>query len=189
MIIILNGTSSSGKSTIAQALQHQLSDGWLYFSMDGYLSMLGPKFWGLSPDNPEVCLPNEICYAKKHNDETYEIITGKLCSELYATIPDVLKLMANRGFNIIVDTFIATNEEFVSYKEKLEKYNPLFVYLHAPEHIIYDREKARGDRLRGSANHWLKAFECVDEFELKINTEEISAEQATAIILEKLNHA
>lgn len=89
MIIILNGTSSSGKSTIAQALQHRLGDGWLYFSMDGYLSMLGPKFWGLHPDNPEVCLPNDVCYAKKHNDDTYEIMTGKLCSKLYATIPDV----------------------------------------------------------------------------------------------------
>lgn len=187
MIIILNGTSSSGKSTIAQALQQRLGDGWLYFCMDDYLSMLGPKFGGLNPDNPEVCIPNEVCYAKKHSDDTYEIMTGKLCSELYATIPAVLELMASRGFNIIVDTFIATNEEFVPYKAKLEQYSPLFVYLYAPEHIIYAREKARGDRLIGSANHWLKTFECANEFKLKMNTAEINTEQTTEIIVAHLN--
>lgn len=53
MIILLNGTSS-GKSTLAQTLQQKLGDGWISFSMDGYLSILGYKYWGLHPDNPNA---------------------------------------------------------------------------------------------------------------------------------------
>lgn len=94
MIILLNGTSSSGKSTLTQSLQQKLGDGWLFFSMDGYLSMLGSKYWGLHPDNPNVCTPNDICYAKQHADGTYEIIIGERCEKLYQTIPDVIALIA-----------------------------------------------------------------------------------------------
>jgi len=187
MIIIINGTSSSGKSTISAKLQSQLGDGWLYFSMDGYLSMLGSKFGGLHPDNQEVCTPNDICYAKKHSNGTYEIITGDLCSKLYTTIPDVLALIAEKGFHIIVDSFIATMDEFISYKEKLDNYGLLFVYLYASEKIISQREEERGDRLKGSALHWLKTFECQSVCDLSFNTEEADINKISEDIMKKIN--
>ncbi len=191
MIIFLNGTSSSGKSTVSEILLQRLGDGWLYFNMDDYLSMLGPKFFGLHPDNKEITQPNDVCYAKKHADGTYEIITGELCSRLFSTIPDVLALLAVQGFNIIVDSFITTMAELNSYKEKLNKYNFFCVYLNASENVITVREELRGNRLKGSAIHWLKKIECKDAFDLKINTDENSPHDITQIIFSeaKLSNA
>ncbi|MCE0722993.1 MULTISPECIES: phosphotransferase-like protein [Legionella] len=183
MIIIVCGTSSSGKSTLCQELQNRLDNGWLNFSTDGYLSMLGDKFGGLHPDNPQVGVPNDICYAQQYPDGTYEIIPGALCSKLYLTIPNVLKLIAEQGFNIIVDSFITTMDEFNSYKETLEKYGVLFVYLYASEAVISQREEARGDRLKGSALHWLKRFDFQDQCELCINTEEMNIQHICNEIL------
>ncbi|AWN73642.1 AAA family ATPase [Legionella anisa] len=183
MIIIVCGTSSSGKSTLCQELQNRLDNGWLHFSTDGYLGMLGEKFGGLHPDNPQVCVPNDICYAQPYPDGTYEIIPGALCSKLYLTIPSVLKLIAEQGFNIIVDSFITTLDELKSYKETLEKYGILFVYLYASESVISQREEARGDRLKGSALHWLKRFDFQDQCELCINTEEMSIQKICDEIL------
>jgi len=188
MIIIINGTSSTGKSTLSQELQKSLGDGWLNFNTDGYLSMLGPKFLGLHPDNPELCHPNEICYAKKHPDGTYEIVPGPLCSKLYRTIPDILALLAEQGFNIIADSFIPTLEDLNAYKDKLDKPGGgvLFVYLYAPQDVILTREEGRGDRLKGSALHWLKSFECEKGHDLIINTHEISMGKIVEMILEKI---
>ncbi|KTD42146.1 phosphotransferase-like protein [Legionella parisiensis] len=183
MIIIVCGTSSSGKSTLCQELQNQLDNGWINFSTDGYLGMLGDQFGGLHPNNPQVCVPNDICYAQKYTDGTYEIIPGVLCSKLYLTIPSVLKLIADQGFNIIVDSFITTMDEFKSYKETLEKYGVLFVYLYASETSINQREEARGDRLKGSALHWLKRFDFQDHCDLRINTEEMNIQQICTEIL------
>ncbi|KTC78906.1 phosphotransferase-like protein [Legionella cherrii] len=177
MIIIVCGTSSSGKSTLCHELQSRLGDGWLSFITDGYLGMLGDKFAGLHPDNPQVCIPNDICYAHQYADGTYEIIPGALCSKLYLTIPNVLKLLAEQGFNIIVDSFITTIDEFKSYKEILESYGVLFVYLDASEATIAQREAARGDRLKGSALHWLKRFDFQEHCDLCINTEEMNTQQ------------
>jgi chloramphenicol 3-O-phosphotransferase len=187
MIVLINGTSCSGKSTISAQVQEKLGDGWLYFSMDAYLSMLGPKFEGLHPDNLEVCIPNDICYAKKHSDGTYEIKLGPLCTRLNDTIPEVLILMAEQGFNIIVDSVISSMDEFILYKKKLEKYGLLCVYLYASEKIITQREAERGDRLKGSAIHWLKSFECASACDLICNTEDGSINAISNEIIQKIN--
>lgn len=187
MILILTGTSSSGKSTLSEKLQKSLGDGWLYFSMDSYLSMLGPKFLELHLDNPEICTPNNICYAQKYSNNTYEIITGELCNKLYGTIPKVLTLLAEQGFHIIVDSFITTLEEHSFYKEQLKRYGLLFIYLYAPKEIISQREVERGDRLTGSALHWLEAFECESVFDLSFDTHASPITDIVATIMDKLS--
>ena len=153
--------------------------------------MLGAKFLGLHPDNPNVCIPNDICYAKKHSDETYEIVPGSICSKLYTTIPDSLALIVKKGFHIIVDSFIATKDDFISYKEPLEEYGLLWVYLYASEKIITQREADRGDRLKGSALHWLKTFECQSVCDLVFNTGEADSgtisEDIANVALRRLN--
>jgi chloramphenicol 3-O-phosphotransferase len=47
-IIFLNGTSSSGKTSIARALQKSLDEPYLYLSVDSFLDML-----------PEQCFSGE----------------------------------------------------------------------------------------------------------------------------------
>lgn len=186
MIIILSGTSSSGKSTLCQELKTRLGDYWLMFSTDGYLSMLGDKFLNLHPGNLSVCEPNVVCYAKKHADETFEIIPGELCSKLYLTIPATIDLLANAGFNIILDSFITTVKELDSYKNHLDKHGILSVYLYASEKEIERREISRGDRLKGSAIHWLRKFDFQNQCDLRIDTEKNDMNACVDIILKQI---
>ena len=187
MIIMLSGTSSSGKSTLAHELKNTLSDHWLIFSTDDYLSMLGEKFLNLHPDNLSVCDPNAVCYAKKHIDGTFEIIPGELCSKLYLTIPNTLDLIAKSGFNIILDSFITTTMEFDSYKNQLSKHGLFSVYLYASEKEIERRETTRGDRLKGSAIHWLRKFDFQNQCDLLINTEKMTMNTCSETIIDKIN--
>jgi chloramphenicol 3-O-phosphotransferase len=119
MILFICGTSSAGKSSVCHALKQKLGDDWLYFSMDGYLTMLGEKFVNLHPDNPNVCNKNDVAYAKKHDDGSYEIIVGPLCSKLFSTIPHVLLILAKAGFNVIVDSLITKKAELYDFKAAL----------------------------------------------------------------------
>ncbi len=187
MIIIVSGTSSSGKSSVCEALKNQLGDSWLLFSTDGYLSMLGNKFLELHPGNKNVTMPNDICYAARHDDGTFEIIPGELCSKLYLTIPNVLKLLSQQGFNIILDSFITIKDEFELYKNELSQFDPHFFYLHASPKIIAEREAKRGNRLKGSAIHWLKKFDFQSECDLVVDTEKMSIDQISNLILIHLN--
>jgi chloramphenicol 3-O-phosphotransferase len=186
MIILICGTSSSGKSSVCQELHKRLGDNWLNFSTDGYLGMLGDKFINLHPDNPEACVPDDICYAEKYSNGTYKIMPGKLCSKLYSTIPKFLDLLAKQRFNIIVDSFISTMDDLINYKNVLSKYNLKFVYLSVSEATIIKREDARKDRLKGSAIHWLKQFDFQGDCDLIIETEKMNVDNICDYILNEL---
>lgn len=187
MIIFVCGTSSAGKSTVCWHLKSKLSDNWLLFGMDGYLGMLGDKFLNLHPDNPEVCTPNEVCYARKHENGSYEIVPGKLCSKLFSTIPYVLDLIAEQGFSIIVDALITKKLELDAFKEMLNKHKCIFIYLDASQESVILREEARGDRLKGSAVHWLRAFDFRESCDLMYGTDEIDAESIANHILKDIH--
>jgi chloramphenicol 3-O-phosphotransferase len=177
VIIVISGTSSSGKSSVCSALFEKLGEPWLHFSTDGYLGMLGPKFEGLHPSNASVCEPNEICYAQKYEDGTYEIIPGKFCSKLFSTIPDAVALLAAQGFNIILDSFLTVKDDLEYYKKVLSKYDPHFFYLYADANIINQREAQRGDRLNGSAVNWLKAMDHQSGCDLSLDSGILSPEE------------
>lgn len=163
-------------------LKEKLGNEWVYFNLDDYLGMLGSKYIELHPDNSNVCVPNDICYAKKHDDGTYEIVPGKLSSALYVTIPDVLDVIATQGFHIIADTFITTKQDFQSYKDKLSKHNMYSIYLEASVDVLNIRESRRGDRLVGSSVHWLRQFDCQDMHDVIINTDKLSVEEVCNVI-------
>lgn len=133
-----------------------------------------------------MTLPNDICYATKYDDGTFEIVPGELCSKLYLTIPNVLKLLSQQGFNIILDSFITIKEEFKLYKDILNEFDPHFFYLHASPSVIAKREEKRGNRLKGSAIHWLKKFDFQSECDLVINTEDLLVNQIGEQILKHL---
>lgn len=64
-VIFLNGPSSSGKTCLARELQEQLSDYYLYFGVDAFITMMPAKsncFEGTSKCDgfywEDVALPN-----------------------------------------------------------------------------------------------------------------------------------
>lgn len=94
--------------------------------------------------------------------------------------------MAQQGFFIIVDSLITKKSELMIFKEELKDSDCAFIYLNASEESIIQREGVRGDRLKGSAIHWLRSFDFKNICDLSINTDEIGAEDIAKQILEKL---
>ncbi|TXG76919.1 hypothetical protein E6Q11_03870 [Candidatus Dojkabacteria bacterium] len=187
MIIFVCGTSSSGKTSVCNALKRELPDGWLLFSTEGYLGMLGDKFNNLHPANIEVEVPNKIAYAKKHDDGSFEIIVGALVQRLFSIIPEAIGLLAQRGFDIVVDSLITKKSEIDQFRKALDKFDCKFIYLSASEKEISRREESRGDRLKGSAVHWLRAFDFHNECDLILDTENIVVNQIAKDIINHLN--
>jgi chloramphenicol 3-O phosphotransferase len=87
-IIFLNGTSSSGKTTLARELQNRLSEPYLHFSIDSFLAMLPEKYFSGAE---EMALPNVIS----------PIVSGMHRS---------IAAFADAGNNIIVDHVLQLKE-------------------------------------------------------------------------------
>ena len=112
-----------------------------------------------------------------------KIVVGALCKKLFLTIPGVLHTLAAAGFNIIVDSLITTSAELDNFRSKLHVFDSKYIYLHAPEEVIIQREEIRQDRLIGSAINWLKAFDFQDKCDVSFDTEKLNPDEIAKQIL------
>lgn len=160
-IILLNGPSSSGKSTLAKALKQYLEDrfGRHYetVSIDDFLKM-----------NTEDTI---------YEDDVYEI-SGILLDHVIRALQD--------ADGVIVDHVITSRRIFEQVKDTLKPYSLLPVHVTCPLHILKLREEARGNRSRGSAAASYEYLYPKDGYDATVDTHCMSKEDCCRLITEKL---
>lgn len=139
-IIMLNGASSSGKSTLARALQAALDE----------------PFWHISIDHLIVAniLP-------KSRIDSGEFAWREMRPAFFDGFHRCLPALAEAGNNLIVEHIVETSEWMDRLLELLEPFDVFFVGLHCPLPELERRERKRGDRRIGEAKF---DFETTHEF-------------------------
>ena len=142
-VIILNGVSSAGKSTLARAIQAAADRTILHVEMDKFLSFL-PDGDELKPDwfrldkieGPSGKLPR--------------ISNGPKGAVLLSVMREFVVSAAVKGLDLVVDE-VCHAPDIADYRAGLGETCALVVKVDAPMAEIERREKARGDRLLGVA--------------------------------------
>ncbi|MBZ9687460.1 chloramphenicol phosphotransferase CPT family protein [Clostridium estertheticum] len=157
-IIFLNGTSSSGKSSLAIKIQEVSAEKFYHVQLDTFCDMLHEKYF----DNDSANTENLVA-AIMHNF--------------------VLALCKN-GENVIVDTVIENHHEnwLKECVELLYDMPVTFVKVNCPLHELERRELERGDRNIGQAKGQLSNMNFNDIYDLEVNTYENSTEECVRII-------
>lgn len=141
-VIVLNGVSSSGKTTLAKAIQKYSSDIWLHVAMDSFVAMLpdGREF------DREWFTVNDIA----DGDATLpQISNGPRGDALLAQMRQLVERLAESGFNALVDE-VADGPTIADYRHRLGSHC-FVVKVDAPLSELERRERERGDRLIGLA--------------------------------------
>lgn len=161
-IIFLNGTSSSGKSSLAIKIQEISEEKFYHVQIDTFCDMLHEKFF----DNDFVNTENSAA-TMMHNF--------------------VLSLCKN-GENVIVDTVIENHHEnwLRESVELLHDMPVTFVKVNCPLHELERRELERGDRTIGQAKGQLSNMNFNTIYDLEVNTYENSTEECAKVIIDKL---
>ncbi len=128
MIIIINGTSSSGKTSLASKLLEKLNEPYFFFSIDNFLT----------PSMPQ-----------KINFEIPEDL--KLIDESISGFNKALGAYALHIKYMIVDHVLQNPKWYDEIFKSLPRENVLFVGVTAPLNIIEERENKREDRKPGTA--------------------------------------
>jgi chloramphenicol 3-O phosphotransferase len=145
-IIFLNGTSSSGKTTLALAFQRAMPEPTLYVSVD--------KFIFMSPDHvlkddsvrPSVLLP--------------------LISAFHRSLP----VIAQCGFPMIIDHVIERRDWMDEVAEALRDYSAYMVKVTCPLGELERRERERGDRKIGLAKWQLGLIHSFCGYDAEVDT-------------------
>lgn len=149
-IIIINGPSSSGKTTLALALQKQLDIPFLRFSFDLFI------------DNK--VLPSDRI---KSGVFSWDSIRPSVFRGIHQCVP----ALATAGNNLIFDHIIETKSWLHNLIQLLAGLDVFFVGLHCSLPELERREIQRGNRRIGEARADFQTVHNVTAHDLELNSE------------------
>lgn len=147
-VILLNGCSSSGKTTLCQEIQKLSGETWIHVSCD--------NFWDMLPSDKNK-ISDYIHESKSYNEKgpVVKLSLTQKGVEYFKCLPKLIKNLAEIGCNVIVDDCLvdANGLDYMNcYLKELNKYNLCFVGVFCDFDVLIQREIARGDRTIGLVN-------------------------------------
>ena len=170
MIIYLNGTSSSGKSSIALELQDKIEAPVFYFSIDTLLYSL--------------------------NKKTLDAIQGKSsCSfnidwnNIFQSYFDCVRMLDKSSHIVIADCPVYSEGLFRMFKNSIGTVDKkLSVGIYCPLEVCQRREVDRQDRAIGIAAKQFESIHLYVEYDFKVDTSKNSAAELSLLIVDKIKN-
>lgn len=173
-MIILNGGSSSGKSSIARALQESLTDPWLTLGIDDLIDA-GPSWLLNGGDGLGFGADGSVT-------------SGAGFSAVNRAWDAGLVAMAREGARIIVDeVFLRGGEAQLEWLTLLAGLPVLWVGVHCPAEVAEAREAARGDRIPGMATLQAQTVHKGMTYDVVVDSSAMTPQRAAAEIAAALS--
>jgi chloramphenicol 3-O phosphotransferase len=155
-IILLNGVSSSGKSTLAKELVKKLP-GYFHFSIDDFDTII-EKMEDRDSDHL-IPVPTEHFFHRN------------------------IAMFSDKGVNLVVDQILHNKDTTKDCYEILHDYPVFFVGVHCPLNELEKREKERGDRPVGQGKSQLNYVHQQGEvYDIEVDTCEVMDSVVDAIL-------
>lgn len=166
-IILLNGISSAGKTSISRILQQTMNEPYLQVSIDAFEDMLPSRY-----------------------QEGGSFVWADLFPKLLTGFHRSIAALADAGSNLIVDHVIVHREGWASTladcASVLEPFPVYFVGVRCSLEEAKRREHARGDRFTGTAERQFPRVHLHNLYDIEVDTtftsSEVCAEQIRAFV-------
>ncbi len=178
-VLVLNGTSSSGKSTLAKALQAALPDPWLVVGLDTVVFALPRRYL----DQP---LWSEVFRYIRGDGATegpFRIETGPLGERLVAGLHRSVAGLAHSGLSVIVDHVLLEDAWVDDLRATLDGIDWWLVGVRCPLAVVEQRERDRRDRTIGQAAAQFAVVHEERTYDVEVDTSELSPEAAAEVIV------
>jgi len=147
IIILLNGASSSGKTSIARELQHRSPSPLIYVSLDMFIDMLPDHLVGT-----QASAADGVQFVHEQGKEGAPITRvnlGPTGKKILSQKPAFAAQLASSGLSLVIDEVLKRDEMLKAYVDALSDCRVYFVGVHCSLEEMERREKARGDRMIG----------------------------------------
>ena len=160
-IIYLEGVSSSGKTTLAKALQARLPKPFFWLAGDTFRDMAPEKFL----DSPTVIFP-----------------------EIEAATIHTIRLFSDLGIDAIVDIVpVSMSNSLDLFIQALHQCPVLYIGVTCPLEELRRREKQRGDRPTGLGESQLSWMGSQDAYDIVVDTHNQPMEECADQIIALLD--
>ncbi len=154
-VFVFNGPSSSGKTSIAKAVQAGLSQNFLRFSIDDFYRFFNPD------------TPNDWKFYYSLNQVFFRMIRASL--EL--------------GYNAVIDTVFERKECYDECVKNFNDFQMYFIGFYCSSSILMQREVERGNRPIGLAERQANIVNDFVDYNLTVHTDTESIEACSRKII------
>ena len=187
-IIFLNGTSSSGKTTLAHALQERLEEPFQHVALDQFRDGLPAKFRGLNAPVGTTGERGLNVVPVKLDDRTSitEVRFGADGQRLLRGMRRAILSMAKEGNNIIIDDIILDQSFLDDYLDVMAHELLYFVGVRCPLAVIEQREARRLGRFPGTAESHFMSCHAHDTYDIEVDTSTTTPEACAELIVKRI---
>lgn len=174
-IILLNGTSSAGKSALACAVQELAPRTFLHVAMDTFIGMLP-----IGTETRSEWFPVRVI--RDGPEPAAQIGAGASGTRLLAAMRAFIGAAADAGLDLIIDD-VCGGGEIEDYRRRLAGHDLAVVRVCARPDILAERERRRGDRIIGTAREQAGRIHQGVSYDHSIDTSDVSAMEAARALL------
>ncbi|HEV8546952.1 MAG TPA: hypothetical protein VGQ64_11700 [Candidatus Limnocylindrales bacterium] len=177
-IILINGTSSSGKTTLVKGLQSILPELWLEMGIDRFAYALPGRVLG-QPTWPQL-----FRYVRRdgQSDRPFTIETTALGRQFISGIHATAASLADAGLNVIVDHVLLERAWLEECARMWAPFSVLFVGVRCPLGVVLRRELERKDRTLGQAEAQFGVVHGWGAYDVEVDTSVLRPDEAVARI-------
>lgn len=185
-VVVLNGGSSSGKSTLAKAFRDAraaVGDFWLIIGIDDYFSKL-PEDWLELGDH--VGRFSSVGMTGRFIEEGVEVSFGPVGRALLGAYQGAVAAAAHAGIQVVVDELIFDRPQWEGWGAALQGLDVVWVGVRCDPEVAEARESARGDRTPGKARGSASLAHKHARYDFTIDTSDRTPSEALAELLSVL---
>ena len=176
-VILLNGTSSAGKSTLARAIQDAMDVPYLHTGLDHFLQRYPRRFMGQLDGWDDALRDGRLVALPR---------VGPLGLRLFDGMYAAVAALARAGTHVVVDDVIHDARVLARAAERLRGLRALFVGVRCTLEELERRERERGDRTPGEARLFEAAVHAHGAYDLELDTSVLTASECAAAIKHRL---
>lgn len=167
IVVVLDGTSSSGKTALARAIQE---------------AALPRLFLNVSIDTILYSLPPSELAAMQTGGQSSSVDVPLLVTGFYRCARELLNL----GHNLVIDHALTASYHRELLADTIRGHRSLLVAVECPAEVLEQRERSRGDRPAGLAAAQLPAIHRALTYDLRIDSSTTRPEEGARAILDRI---
>jgi chloramphenicol 3-O phosphotransferase len=167
-VVVLNGTSSSGKSSLGRALQGRLSDPWLLLGIDFFITAMPLRLYGTTEGHDIR--------------DDGSITTGPTWRYLYGHWREAIATLATGSDVILDEVFLEGAADQERWSRALEGLDVRYVAVRCDPDVTDERERARGDRHEGQARWQRDRVHAGVVYDIEVDTTSLPPEAAAEAV-------
>jgi chloramphenicol 3-O phosphotransferase len=156
--IVLHGTTSAGKSSLAKALQDNSEMPVFHISMDAFVEM------------------------SRRCDMRSESELNQALKLHYQNLQSTLRRVAKSHFDIVLDLVLRDEAEFAACLDALAPRPTFVIGVRSPLDVLEERERTRDDRTNGMATSQFGHSAYERAYSMRLDTSSVTPEEGARVI-------